>query len=161
MKSVSAAIVRNLSREPPPQSAGNLILDVPAYGCRINNRKELHFLFRPRLRGNNDKVSSGLCAGFNGREGDRARTGHCQLFRGPRQSPSAFTRTAAASGGRIQQSERASDQRLASLCRDGWNPVAYGCKAECNKIVEGKVGRGRQPGKGGAYGFQRLPLIRS
>jgi hypothetical protein len=85
MKGVNAAIVRNLSREPPPRSAGNLILDVPAYGCRINNRKELHFLFRPRLRGNNDKVSSGLCAGFNGREGDRARTGHCQLFRGPRQ----------------------------------------------------------------------------
>jgi hypothetical protein len=31
-------------------------LNDPAYGCRINNQKELHFLFGARLPGNNEEV---------------------------------------------------------------------------------------------------------
>lgn len=125
-------------------------LNVPVCRCRINNRKELHFSFRPRPTGNNGDVV-GAQQWFK----DQAviRLERRILNRsgvGDKAVPStiwgqASSGTTPASGGSIQQAERAPDQRLASFRGHGRHPVADGHKAERDQIVERESGRGRQP----------------
>src|SRR5579859_3906086 len=151
-------------------------LTVLAYSCRINNRKELHFWFGSRPRGNSQNVVRTVRVVQKTTTGDIAQTVYFYLIRGPRQGraprPSPARRRGqstpfwrgqggAISGGGIQQAERTSDQGFASLLRDGRYPAVDADEAKCNQIVERQPGGGGQPRDGHAKGFQRFPLVGS
>src|SRR5579859_5433071 len=60
-------------------------LTVLAYSCRINNRKELHFWFGSRPRGNSQNVVRTVRVVQKTTTGDIAQTVYFYLIRGPRQ----------------------------------------------------------------------------
>src|SRR3569832_1408975 len=150
-------------------------LTVPACGCRINNRKELHFWFKPRLRGNNQDFIRAPSRGSRATAGERAQTVHFYLIRGRRQgrspgptrraggqaAPSRRRQSLLTSGGCIQQAERASHQGLASFVGERRRAVVDGHKAKRDQAVERPSARDRQSRKRRAKSFQRFPLVGS